>query len=100
MLFIYFGKYIGNKISCPSNFDKEKNCLSWKGEYTREQIETCLKDFIKIYILCPECDYPETIMYLDQKKMLGLNCKSCGGTFLIGTKHMDKTYDFISKNIK
>ena len=97
---LFFGKYIGNKISCPSSFDKEKNCLCWKGEYTKEQIESHLKDFIKIYILCPDCDYPETIMFLDQKKLIGLNCKSCGGTFLIGAKHMDKTYDFISKNIK
>ena len=48
---LFFGKYIGNKISCPSNFDKEKNCLCWKGEYTKEQIEYHLKDFIKIYIL-------------------------------------------------
>ena len=30
---LFFGKYIGNKISCPSSFDKEKNCLCWKGEY-------------------------------------------------------------------
>lgn len=97
---IFFGKYIGNKISCPSNYDKEKNCLCWKGEYTKEQIESHLRDFIKIYILCPDCDYPETEMFLDQKKLIGLGCKSCGNTFMIGAKYMDKTYDFISKNIK
>lgn len=97
---LFFGKYIGNKISCPSSFDKEKNCLCWKGEYTKEQIESHLKDFIKIYILCPDCDYPETNMFLDSKKFIGLNCKSCGNTFMIGAKYMDKTYDFISKNIK
>ena len=97
---LFFGKYIGNKISCLSSFDKEKNCLFWKGEYTKEQIETHLKDFIKIYILCPECDYPETNMFLDSKKFICLNCKSCGGSFMIGAKYMDKTYDFILKNIK
>ena len=97
---IFFGKYIGNKISCPSNFDKDKNCLCWKGEYSKEQIVSYLKDFIKIYILCPDCDYPETIMFLDQKKIINLNCKSCGNVFQIGTKHMDKTYDYMVKNIK
>lgn len=96
---IYFGKYIGNKISCPSNFDKEKNCLSWKGEYNKELIELHLKDFIKIYILCPECDYPETFMQIDNKKLIWLECKSCGGLFSIPIKNMDKTYEFISKNI-
>jgi len=96
---IFFGKYIGNKISCPSNFDKEKNCLYWKGEYSKELIESYLKDFIKIYILCPVCDYPETSIQLDSKKLIRLECKSCGGSFLIPTKNMDKTYDFISKNL-
>lgn len=96
---LFFGKYIGNKISCSSNFDKEKNCLSWKGEYTKEQIELHLKDFINIYILCPDCDYPETIMFLNDRKLIGLNCKSCGGTFLIGAKYMDKTYDYICKKL-
>lgn len=97
---VYFGKYIGNKISCPFSMDKEKKCISWKGEYTREQIENYLRDFIKIYILCPGCDYPETDLYLDDKKLMGQLCRSCGVSNLIEVKYMDKTYDFIQKNVK
>lgn len=103
---VYFGKYIGNKISCPLSIDKEKKCISWKGEYTREQIENHLKEFIKIYILCPDCDYPETNLYLnlDEQKFVGKLisklCRSCGSSNLIEAKYMDKTYDFIQKNIK
>lgn len=96
----YFGKYIGNKISCPQSIDKEKKCISWKGEYTREQIENHLKEFVKIYILCPDCDYPETDLYLDEQKLVGKLCRSCGGSNLIEAKYMDKTYDFIQKNLK
>ena len=97
---IFFGKYIGNKISCPQFIDKEKKCICWKGEYTREQIEIHLKDFIKIYILCQNCDYPETTLYLDDSKNVGMLCKACGISNLVGKKHMDKTYDFIQKNLK
>lgn len=96
---IFIGKYIGNKISCPTSFDKEKNCIGWRGEYSKELIESHLKDFIKIYILCPQCDYPETTMFLNDKKCIGLECKSCGGSFLIESRYIDKTYDYISKNI-
>ena len=96
----FIGKYIGNKISCPSSVDKEKKCLTWKGEYTKEQIESHLRDFIKIYVLCPECDYPEVDLYLDDKKLIGTLCRSCGKSNLIESKYMDKTYDFIQKNIK
>ncbi len=97
---LFFGKYIGNKISCPSNFDKDKNCISWKGEYTQETIEQYLKDFIKIYVLCPNCDYPETDLFLGDKKLIGTLCRSCGNSSLIQAKYMDKTYDFIQKNVK
>lgn len=96
----YFGKYISNKISCPLLIDKEKKCISWKGEYTQELVESHLKDFIKIYILCPNCDYPETDIYLNEKKLLGQLCRSCGASNLIEMKYMDKTYDFIQKNKK
>lgn len=97
---IYFGKYIANKISCPLSIDKEKKCISWKGEYTREQIENHLRDFIKIYILCPGCDYPETDLYLNESKLVGKLCRSCGNSSLVEAKYMDKTYDYIQKNIK
>lgn len=97
---VFFGKYIGNKISCPSSVDKEKKCLTWKGEYTKEQIESYLKDFIKIYVLCPNCDYPEVNLYLNDKKLIGMLCRSCGSSNFIESKFMDKTYDFIQKNIK
>jgi translation initiation factor 5 len=96
---IYFGKYIGNKISCPSNFDKDKKCISWKGEYDQQTIQTYLNDFIRIYVLCPDCDYPETIQSVDSKKFIWLECKSCGNSFQISNKYIDKTYEFISKNI-
>lgn len=103
---VYFGKYIGNKISCPLSIDKEKKCICWKGEYTREEIENHLREFIKIYILCPDCDYPETNLHLysvEQKfvgKLVGKLCRSCGASNLIEVKYMDKTYDFIQKNTK
>lgn len=97
---LYFGKYIGYKISCPSSFDKEKNCIGWKGEYTKNQIENYLKEFIKIYILCPNCDYPETDLFLENKKFISTLCRSCGNSFIIQSKHMDKTYDFILKSLE
>ena len=96
---IFFGKYIGNKISCPTYFDKDKNCIAWKGEYSKELIFNYLMNYVKIYSLCDICDFPETLLYLDEKKCIYKLCKSCGGSFLIPSKYMDKTYDYISKNI-
>lgn len=98
--YIYFGKYISNKMGCASNFDKEKNCLTFKGEYSQEMIIKHLTDFIKIYVLCENCDYPEIDLSTEKKKPLKKTCRSCGHVNEIENKNLDKTYDYIQKNLK
>jgi translation initiation factor 2 beta subunit (eIF-2beta)/eIF-5 len=34
----FFAKYISNKLSCPSKFDKDKNCQYFKGDYSYDTI--------------------------------------------------------------
>ena len=97
---LFFSKYISTKISCPSSFDKLKNCISFKGDYSQEIINQHLKDFIKIYILCINCDYPEIDLNINSNKNICQNCRACGFNNEISLKYMDKTYDFIKKNIK
>ena len=96
----FFAKYIANKISCPSSIDKVKNCIGFKGDYSPELIAQHLTDFVHIYILCSNCDFPEIDLSLDSKKNICQICRSCGTNYMIPTKHMDKTYDFIQKNLK
>ena len=96
----YFIKYISNKLSCPSKFDKDKNCQYLKGEYTYDLVVSHLKDFIKIYILCDECDYPDTKLVMNEKKIVEIHCESCGHNSFVPSKYMDKTYDFIEKKLK
>ena len=65
---IFIGKYISNSLSCPSGFDKEKNCLTFKGTYSYEQIFKYFMEFVQLYVLCPNCDYPETRLYNQKEK--------------------------------
>jgi len=100
----YIGKYIACKVASSSSFDKSKNCLTFRGEYDKESIEKYLIEFMKIFVLCPNCDYPEIILYLDEKKMIGYYCKACGGNFMIDVKKIDKNaykvYEHMQKNLK
>ena len=100
----YFGKYIGYTLSCPMKQDKEYNCLTFKGSYSNEIITKHFMDFIKIYGLCPECDLPETTLFIqkDKSKPKGLshNCNACGKISLVKPKSIDKTFEFIEKNTK
>lgn len=96
----YFTKYIGGRLSCPVNFDSNKNCQTFKGEYTLEQIKNYLFEFVLKYSLCSKCDYPETILAKNEKKTLIKHCESCGTDTIISYKSTDKSYDFIDKKTK
>ena len=93
----FFGKYISYALSCPLKIDKELNCLSFKGKYTCETITKIFMDFVKIYILCPNCDLPETKLFFqkDIPKGLSHNCNACGVISLVKPKSIDKTFTFI-----
>jgi translation initiation factor 5 len=96
---VCFMKFIANKISCPSSMDKEKKCVSFKGEHKLETIRQYLMEFVIIYILCNKCDLPQITLNLNEHKNIIKNCRACGETQLIEPKYMDKTYDFIKKNL-
>jgi translation initiation factor 5 len=96
---MFFGKYISTGLSCQLKHDKEKNCLTFKGNYPYETIYKYFMNFIIQYKLCPNCDYPETTLY-KQKSGLFYHCESCGSDDKIKGNPTDKTYEFIEKNIK
>ena len=97
---MFFGKYISHNLSCQSSTSKEFKCLSFKGEYGPETITKLLIEFINIYILCPKCDLPETSLCKNKELGIYHNCRSCGCTTKVPIKKIDKTYEYIEKNIK
>jgi translation initiation factor 5 len=100
----FFGKYIGYALSCPTKQDKELKCLTFKGNYTNEVITRHFMEFVKIYVLCPKCDLPETKLFIQKSeelpKGLSHNCEACGNISLVKPKSFDKTFEFIEKNTK
>jgi len=96
----YFTKYIAGRLSCSSKYDTNKKCQTFKGEYSQEKIKEYLFEFIKNYLLCKQCDYPEAILQKDSNKKLIKHCESCGFESIVNYKSIDKVYDFIDKKIK
>ena len=89
-------KFISNKLSCqlqqtPLNY-------YFKGHHNPDTILSMINNFIKIYILCPNCDLPETNLFLDDG-IISHDCESCGQKNNIISKYQDKTYDFIKKKL-
>ncbi len=96
----YFAKYMAGRLSCSASFDSAKNCETFKGEFSQEQIKTYFFEFVKNYSICTQCDYPETVLAKNTKKLLIKHCESCGTDSIINCKSIDKAYDFIDRKIK
>ena len=48
-----------------------------KGSHSASELQELLKDFIKKFVLCPECENPETMLRAMKKDVLE-HCKACG----------------------
>lgn len=48
------------------------------GDHANGDLLKILNKFIDIYVLCPRCKLPETILVLKHKKDLYHRCAACG----------------------
>lgn len=49
------------------------------GSHDAEKLQDLLDGFIRKYVLCPECDNPETdLKVLAKKGTISQSCKACG----------------------
>ncbi|ERE79840.1 eukaryotic translation initiation factor 5-like protein [Cricetulus griseus] len=63
----------------------------------RISCKTCWMDSLKKFVLCPECENPETDLHVNPKKQtIGNSCKACGYRGMLDTHH--KLCTFILKN--
>jgi translation initiation factor 5 len=67
------------------------------GSHDASKLQDLLDGFIKKFVLCPECDNPETTLLVQAKKgTLGQTCKACGYNGTIKGGH--RLITFIIKN--
>ena len=95
----YFAKYMAGRLSCSHNFDNEKKCQTFKGDFSQDQIKKFFFEFVQTYKICKSCDYPEAVIEKNEKKNLIKRCNSCGNQSDINYKSIDKSYDFIVKKL-
>lgn len=73
------------------------------GSHDAEKLQDLLDGFIRKYVLCPECDNPETDLKVQTKKgTISQSCKACGfhGPLEVHHKVTDDTYSFFIRRWK
>lgn len=93
----YPTKYFGCELGAQIQFDYKNERFIVNGAHDATKLQDLLDGFIRKYVLCPECDNPETDLLINAKKeIISQTCKACGYHGLITSQHRLNT--FILKN--
>ncbi|XP_068111054.1 eukaryotic translation initiation factor 5 [Hyperolius riggenbachi] len=93
----YPTKFFGCELGAQTQFDVKNDRYIVNGSHEANKLQDMLDGFIKKFVLCPECDNPETDLHVNPKKQtIGNSCKACGYRGMLDTNH--KLCTFILKN--
>ena len=74
-------KYFGCELGAQTQIDAKKERYIVNGSHDGSRLQELLDGFIKKFVLCPECDNPETTLLPNQKKkIIPQKCMACGYT--------------------
>lgn len=91
----YVTKFFGCELGAQTQFDIKSERYIVNGCHEAVKLQDMLDGFIKKFVLCPQCDNPETVLKV-KKNMIGASCKACGHIFTLDMRH--KLTTFIIKN--
>ncbi|TNM96053.1 hypothetical protein fugu_017136 [Takifugu bimaculatus] len=93
----YPTKFFGCELGAQTQFDTKNDRYIVNGSHEANKLQDMLDGFIKKFVLCAECDNPETDLHVNPKKQtIGTSCKACGYRGMLDTRH--KLCTFILKN--
>lgn len=89
----YPTKYFGCELGAQTQFDLKNERYIVNGEHDAGKLQDLLDGFIRKFVLCPNCDNPETTLNVNAKRnTITQSCKACGHTGLIILKSRLITY--------
>uniref|UniRef100_V5GR00 Eukaryotic translation initiation factor 5 n=1 Tax=Anoplophora glabripennis TaxID=217634 RepID=V5GR00_ANOGL len=93
----YPTKYFGCELGAQTQFDFKNERFIVNGSHDASKLQDLLDGFIRKFVLCPECDNPETDLIVSLKRgTISQGCKACGYHGLLESNH--KLVTFILKN--
>lgn len=93
----YPTKYFGCELGAQTQFDFKNDRFIVNGAHDSSKLQTLLDGFIKKFVLCHECDNPETnLLVLPKKQTITQQCIACGHITNVDMRH--KLTTFILKN--
>ncbi|XP_034472725.1 eukaryotic translation initiation factor 5 [Drosophila innubila] len=89
----YPTKYFGCELGAQTQFDHKNERFIVNGSHDVNKLQDLLDGFIRKFVLCPECDNPETDLTVSAKNQtISQSCKACGFHGLLKVNHKVNTY--------
>jgi translation initiation factor 5 len=89
----YPTKYFGCELGAQTQFDLKNDRFIVNGSHDAQKLQSLLDGFIKKFVLCPECDNPETKLLVNQKKQtINQHCIACGYQGMVDMRHKLTTF--------
>ena len=86
-------KYFGCELGAQTQFDFKNDRYIVNGSHDAPKLQDMLDGFIRKFVLCENCDNPETDIKVNAKKQtLGASCKACGHSFPLDMRHKLATF--------
>ncbi|KXJ13317.1 eukaryotic translation initiation factor 5 [Exaiptasia diaphana] len=92
----YPTKYFGCELGAQTQIDSKNERYIVNGAHQGEKLQEILDGFIEKFVLCSNCENPETVLKVDKKERIGQSCRACGHQGFINLQHRLITY--ICKN--
>lgn len=89
----YPTKFFGCELGAQTQFDFKNERFIVNGSHDASKLQDLLDGFIRKYVLCPNCDNPETELLVNAKKgTISQGCKACGHHGMLESNHKLNTY--------
>lgn len=75
------GKYLLREFGTMGSSDDQR--LLMKGQFRQYQIQEKFEEFLRLYVICPECSRPDTRI-IQEMRVNFLKCEACGSKHPIG----------------
>jgi translation initiation factor 5 len=106
-------KYFGCELGAQTQMDAKNERYIVNGAHDGDRLQDLLDGFIKKFVLCPDCENPETVLvcvkigcntlylywylvsciqHVDRKRAIHQGCQACGYQGTIGPRHKLTTF--------
>eukprot|EP00054_Salpingoeca_dolichothecata_P016207 m.94636 g.94636 ORF g.94636 m.94636 type:complete len:437 (+) comp21871_c1_seq3:272-1582(+) len=89
----YPTKYFGYELGAQTQMEVKAERYIVNGAHSADDFQKLLDGFIKKFVLCPECNNPETeLTVFPKNKRIEQKCKACGVVHIIKSTHKLTTF--------